>query len=276
MSQTAVVTGGNKGIGLEIARALIAAGFRVAIAARDEGRGRLAAQELGCELLLLDLDSAASVAACAGEVVRRYGQIDVLVNNAAMAYKHSDTTPWTRKTRNTVATNFFGTAAVCQALAPLLRAGGRMVTVASGSGHLRILRSEELRQEFAGADSGQLTVERLAELMRQFVADVEAGTPPTVSAPLPGALHEQRGWPGHAYGVSKLGQIALAKVYARELSARGVASCACDPGDCQTDMSSHRGSRTAAQGADTPAWLACQPPSAISGRLFRDRAEVGW
>ncbi|CAE8601527.1 unnamed protein product [Polarella glacialis] len=192
-----------------------------------------------------------------------------------MAYKHSDATPWTQKTRNTVSTNFFGTMIVCEALAPLLKTGGRMVTVASGSGHLRILRSEDLRREFAGADSA-LTVPRLSELMRQFVTDVEAGTPPTVSAPLPGALHERRGWPGHAYGMSKLAQIALAKIYARELSARGIASCACDPGGCRTDMSSHSGSRTAAQGADTPAWLAFQPPSEITGRLFFDRAEVGW
>lgn len=273
MQPVAVVTGGNRGIGLEVARACASAGFRVVLTARDEGLGRQAAQELGCDFAILDLNSEASISACAGEVQRRYGQVDALINNASMAYKHHDTTPWTQKARTSVYTNFFGTLAVCQAFLPLVKAGGRVVTVASMSGHLRLVPSEALRREFAAADS-TLTVQRLVELMAQFVADVEECSS-TANAPGADWPHVAKGWPNSAYGMSKLAQVALTKIYARELAPRGIAVNCCCPGSVATGMNPG-GNRTAAQGADTPAWLACQPASAATGQFFKERVPVPW
>jgi len=271
--QVAVVTGGNRGIGYEIVRGCLRAGFHVALTARDLGAGQRVAQELGCDVLQLDLTDAESIAACAGEVRRRYGSVDVLINNASMAYKHADPTPWTQKTRTSVTTNFFGTLAVCEALFPLLKAGGRVVTVASSAGHLRLVPSEALYSELAGADTF-LTVPRLAQLMNQFVVDVEACTS-TANAPAADWPHVAKGWPNSAYGMSKLGQIALAKIHARELAGRGVAvNCMC-PGSVATGMNP-RGARTAAQGADTAVWLACQPAAAGTALFFKDRAPVQW
>lgn len=272
--RVALVTGGNRGIGLEIARACKAQGFRVLLAARDEARGRQAAEDVGCDFVRLDLDDEVSIRDCAAAVEQNYGQIDALVNNASIAYKHADTTSWRRKTATTIRTNFFGTLSVCEAFMPLVRSGGCLVTVASSSGHLRILRSEELRGAFAQAGSG-LTVGQLSELMERFLADVEASGS-DAPAPTTAWPHVARGWPNHAYGVSKLAQIALARVHARELAARGIAVFSCCPGNVATDMSSFRGSKTPAEGADTPAWLALRPPGAVSGQFFVDRRPVDW
>jgi len=197
----------------------------------------------------------------------------VLVNNASMAYKHADQTAWVVKTRQTVMTNFFGTLAVFRAFTDLVRPGGRIVTTASSSGHLGGVPDRRLRGEFASAD-GSLTTERLAELLGQFVADVEL-SPSRASAPAPDWPHAAKGWPSNSYGMSKLGQVALTKIYARLLAPRNIAvNCYC-PGSVRTDMNP-RGPRTAAQGADTAVWLACQPASAATGQFFKERQAVAW
>ncbi|MDX2847848.1 SDR family NAD(P)-dependent oxidoreductase [Actinacidiphila glaucinigra] len=79
-----LVTGGNKGLGRETARRLIKLGHTVYIGARDAARGREAAEELGAELLMLDVTDDASVAEAAEELRRREGRLDVLVNNAGV------------------------------------------------------------------------------------------------------------------------------------------------------------------------------------------------
>ena len=88
--RVAVVTGANKGIGLEIARQLARQGTTVFIGARDEGRGLAAAEKLRAEgldarPLRIDVTDEASVGAAAAEVEKAAGRLDVLVNNAAIA-----------------------------------------------------------------------------------------------------------------------------------------------------------------------------------------------
>jgi 2-deoxy-D-gluconate 3-dehydrogenase len=83
----AVVTGGNGGIGLGMARGLAAAGARIAVAARNQEKARAAVAELerlGTEAVSVATDVAdeASVAAMTTAVVERWGRLDILVNNA--------------------------------------------------------------------------------------------------------------------------------------------------------------------------------------------------
>ena len=87
--KTAVVTGGNSGIGFAIARALAQAGATVVVANRTEASGARAAQVIAAEggradAVRLDVNSLASVRDMTGEVVRRYGAIDILVNSAGV------------------------------------------------------------------------------------------------------------------------------------------------------------------------------------------------
>mmetsp|Transcript_46541 Transcript_46541/g.149402 ORF Transcript_46541/g.149402 Transcript_46541/m.149402 type:complete len:80 (+) Transcript_46541:997-1236(+) len=78
------------------------------------------------------------------------------------------------------------------------------------------------------------------------------------------------------YGVSKLGEATYTRVLAAELAPRGAIVSAVCPGYCATDMSSWRGTNTAASGADTPVWLALSPPGFPSGRFWTGRADRGY
>ena len=90
MTTIALVTGANKGIGLETARQFGARGFTVLAGARDEARGREAERVLRADgadatFVRLDVSSDASVRAAAAWIEREYGRLDILVNNAGIA-----------------------------------------------------------------------------------------------------------------------------------------------------------------------------------------------
>jgi NAD(P)-dependent dehydrogenase (short-subunit alcohol dehydrogenase family) len=103
--------------------------------------------------------------------------------------------------------------------------------------------------------------------MNQFVASVERGS------------YEQEGWPRQTYAVSKIGVTALTQLLARE-EKRNVIICCCCPGYVNTDMTSHKGTKTVEEGADTPAYLASLPPDApkerYHGKFFQERKEISW
>ena len=80
--KAALVTGGNGGIGLAMARALAQAGAALAIAGRDSGKNAAAAVELGAVSIACDLKDAAACRAMVDEAARRLGRLDILVNNA--------------------------------------------------------------------------------------------------------------------------------------------------------------------------------------------------
>lgn len=91
MTRTALITGGNSGIGLETAAALRRRGWEVAITARNAGRGEAALERIGragdgpeASLLMLDLERFGSVRECAAEALERLPRIDVLINNAGI------------------------------------------------------------------------------------------------------------------------------------------------------------------------------------------------
>lgn len=190
-----------------------------------------------------------------------FDKIDILVNNAAIAFKGSDPTPFKEQAYATINPNFFGTMKVTESLMPLLKKSPepRIVNIASQAGHLKIIKSDELRATFANVDSMQV----LEDLMEAFVTDVQNGE------------HEQKGWPNTCYGMSKLGVIAMTKILARREPGMRI-NCCC-PGYCATDMSSHKGTRTAEHGARTPAMLALSVPAdGPTGKFFVDEAEVEW
>ncbi|MER5263775.1 SDR family NAD(P)-dependent oxidoreductase [Actinosynnema sp. NPDC002837] len=136
----AVVTGGNRGIGLEVCRRLAALGHVVVLTARDAGKARSAAERLGVDHCRLDVTDDASAAELAAHLTTRHGRLDVLVNNAAI---HYDT--WQRASsadlgvvREAMETNFYGPWRTVLALLPLLRAArrARVVNVSSEAASL--------------------------------------------------------------------------------------------------------------------------------------------
>jgi len=273
MAQVALVTGGNKGIGKEIARKLGAAGVVVVLGCQCLESGEVAAQELrtgGCEVVCarLELREPSSVAAVRELVAAKFGRLDILVNNAAICFndptlygtcKH---TPFEQQAGITVHTNFFGTLDVTQAMLPLLRASPspRVVTVASHAGRLAILKSQQWVDAFTASD---LQLAQLETMMRSFVVDVESG------------CHASKGWPNTCYGLSKLGLIALTKLLARDEPTIMI-NCM-DPGYCATDQNANQGTTSAEHGARTAAWLALRPASSfVSGKYWMDEREKPW
>jgi NAD(P)-dependent dehydrogenase (short-subunit alcohol dehydrogenase family) len=135
-----LVTGANRGIGQEVCRQLAALGHTVLLTARSEEAAAKAAAAVGAHPMRLDVTSEADIARVAQEITDRYGQLDVLVNNAAITY---DT--WQRAAtadldvvRQAAETNLYGPWRLTQALLPLLRRGThpRVVNVSSEAGSL--------------------------------------------------------------------------------------------------------------------------------------------
>lgn len=143
--QLALVTGANRGIGFEVSRQLAKRGFVVLLTAREAAKARAAAKALSTvgevEPVTMDVADAASIEKAAAEVGKRYGRLDILINNAGIHYDTWETVE-NAAIDNTVmeaiTTNLLGPWRVCQAFLPLLRKSraGRIVNVSSESGSL--------------------------------------------------------------------------------------------------------------------------------------------
>jgi NAD(P)-dependent dehydrogenase (short-subunit alcohol dehydrogenase family) len=188
-----VVTGGNRGIGREVARQAAAAGDRVALTARDPAKAEEAAAALDGDVTAhrLDVTDPASAAELADDLVERYGRVDVLVNNAAI---HYDT--WQRAenadldvVREALETNLLGAWQVTLALLDLLRAsaGGRIVNVSSGAGSL----------EQMGGGTPAYSVSKVGlNALTRMLADELRGDGILVNSVCPGWVATDMGGPG--------------------------------------------------------------------------------
>jgi len=237
--RVAVVTGANKGIGLEIARQLAREGITVFIGARDEDRGRAAAEKLQAEgldarPLQLDVTDDASVAAAASFVERTVGRLDILVNNAGIAIDDGRPSRVSMEAlRRTYETNVFGVVRTTQAMLPLLRRSdaGRIVNLSSGLGSLTW--NSDPSWEYAPV---------------KFLA----------------------------YNSSKTAVNAITVQFAYELRDTPIKVNAADPGYVATDMNQNQGVRSVEQGAATPLRLALLPPDGPTGGYFNDAGPLPW
>ncbi|XP_057621197.1 carbonyl reductase [NADPH] 1-like [Chionomys nivalis] len=273
-SRVALVTGGNKGIGLAITRDLCRKFLGdVVLTARDEARGKAAVQQLQAEGLSprfhqLDIDDLQSIRALREFLLKEYGGLDLLVNNAGIAFKNADPTPFHIQAEVTLKTNFFGTQDVCTELLPLMKPRGRVVNVSSMLSLMALKNcSPELQQKFR---SDTITEEELVGLMNKFVEDTKKG------------VHEKEGWPNSAYGVSKIGVTVLSRIHARKLSEQRkgdkILLNACCPGWVRTDMTGPNATKSPEEGAETPVYLALLPPDAEGphGQFVQEKKVEQW
>src|SRR6202021_1787094 len=138
----ALVTGGNKGIGLETARQLGKLGILVLSGSRDLAKGEAAAAELkkdgvDARAVKLDVDNSADYEAVKKLIEKDYGVLDILINNAGImidSRKGNETSKTSQDIlRKTFNTNFFAAMGLTQTLLPLLKKslGGRIVNLSS-------------------------------------------------------------------------------------------------------------------------------------------------
>ena len=130
--RVALVTGGNRGIGFEVCKALAAKGLNVVLGARNRELGDAAANVLGVKAVWLDVTHRSSVEAA----MKAIGPIDVLVNNAGVYPAGTVLDAKGDAWRAAFETNFFGALSLCRAFVPAMmdRGYGRVVNVSSGYG----------------------------------------------------------------------------------------------------------------------------------------------
>lgn len=201
--RVALVTGANRGIGLEVCRQLAERDFVVLLTARDAAKADSAAKKLGkvgrVEPLALDVSNASSIKKAAAEVARRYPYLDALVNNAGINYDTWETianADIKGTVMETITTNLIGPWRMCQAFLPLLRKSraGRIVNVSSESG--------SLSEMAAGPPAYQVTKAALNALTRTLAGELH-GTSILVNAVCPGWVATDMGGAGAPRSVSE-------------------------------------------------------------------------
>lgn len=244
--RVALVTGGNRGIGLEICRGLAKQGHRVILTGRDEAELRQAQAQLradGIQVATIELDvtdrrmlvppADLNVSFIADWVQRQFGRLDVLVNNAGVV---PDGKPYGDPTDSILEmpeaalelglqTHFQGPLLLCRALLPLMQANGygRIVNVSTHMARL---------------------------------TDMTAG------------------WP--AYRISKLALNALTRILAAELEGQNILVNAITPGWVKSRLGGEQAPLTPAQGADGVIWLATLPEDGPRGGFFEGRQPTAW
>jgi len=236
-TRIALVTGGNKGIGLAVVHALAAMGVIVYLGSRDGAAGRQAAAELAdagdIRPIVLDTTDEASLEAAIAAIGAAHGRLDILINNAGVALDGRDAVDADPEiVRLTMETNTFGPARLTQFAVPLLRksAAGRIVNVSSRAGSLAML----------GTDNPLFAVKP------------------------------------YAYCLSKAALNAVTVLFADALRADGIKVNAASPGHVYSALSHFLGTRTPEQGAAIIVKLATLDEDGPTGGFFEDDGVVRW
>ena len=194
--RVAVVTGANRGIGLEISRQLARRGILVVLTARSAAKAAAGCQKLKDEGLTVAYHPCDVTDPTAAQVLRdfikkNYGVADILVNNAGVMLdpRGSGASAMSPDVlHNTMATNLYGPAMLCRALLPLMRekGDGRIVNLSSGLGQL----SESGR----GTPAYRISKTALNSLTRTLAAEL-ADTNILVNSMCPGWVRSDMGGP---------------------------------------------------------------------------------
>jgi 3-oxoacyl-[acyl-carrier protein] reductase len=198
--QVALVTGGGRGIGANVARELAGAGARVAVAARTRDQVDEVAQAIGGVALTVDVSDEQSVAAMVDGTERELGPIDLLVNNAGVANRSAgpiweeNPADWWR----VFEVNALGTYLCCRAVLHGMadRGAGRIVNVGSGAGYLAATASRNGSATAYGSSKAAVNRfgETLAAEVRQYGVSVFTISPGLVRTEMTEEFGDNAPW----------------------------------------------------------------------------------
>jgi NAD(P)-dependent dehydrogenase (short-subunit alcohol dehydrogenase family) len=198
--RVALVTGGGRGIGADIARELASAGARVAVAARTAEQVEAVAKEVGGLALTVDVSDEKSVADMVERTEADVGPIDVLVNNAGVMSRSRSVPIWEEDPADWWAVfeiNILGTYLCCRAVLPGMaeRGSGRIVNVGSGAGYLAVSPSNVSGTSYGASKAA---VNRFGEVLapeaRQYGVSVFTISPGLVRTALTDAFGDDAPW----------------------------------------------------------------------------------
>ncbi|XVF04997.1 hypothetical protein REPUB_Repub05bG0131800 [Reevesia pubescens] len=264
----AVVTGANKGIGLEIARQLASQGITVVLTARNENRGKEATsklQELGLSNLIFhqfDVLDPISIELLAKFLGQKFGRLDILLSGKAAKMVQGVLKQTYEGAEQCLKTNYFGAKKVTEALLPLLQlspSGARIVNISSLRGELKRIPSQCIRNKLG--DIENLTEEKLDGLVQNFLNDFKDDE------------IEANGWPLMlpAYSISKAALNAYTRILARKYPKMCI-NCV-HPGYVKTDLNFHTEQMSMEEGAKGPIKCALIPDGGPTGCYF-DQTQV--
>jgi NAD(P)-dependent dehydrogenase (short-subunit alcohol dehydrogenase family) len=247
-NRVALITGANKGIGLQIAKDFASHGLTVLIGSRKYENGEAAAKTIGekAHAIQLDVTDQSSIEAAAERIRGEFGRLDVLVNNAGIVGEFPEGTTFEERLRfNTPSqsplsyirsvydTNVFGVIAVTQAMLPLLRESpaGRIVNM--------------------GSSVGSLTLNAAPDAPYRSIF-------------------------GAAYSPSKTALSATTLAFAIELEKTNIKVNVVCPGFVATDLNDFRGHRTVEQGTKQAVKMALIGPDGPTGTFTDEDGTVPW
>ena len=265
--KTILVTGGNRGIGLEICMQLASMSHRVILCSRDLNKGQAAAQDIPGEIIVrqLDVTDESSIQELFRSVHSEFGKLDVLINNAGVGESS-----WNRESvsgiRKKLRKEFPWIWRLVKIAKPVLKmtgAGGGK----KNAGNVDLMNARHIMEtNFWGPwRMIQMFLPLLSRSDDARIINISSG------------LGELRGLNGEypGYSMSKSSLNALTIMFSRELAGKGIKVDAMCPGWVRTDMGGPDAPRSVSQGADTAVWLATAN-DVPSGKFFQDREEIDW
>ena len=190
--RVALVSGGNRGIGLEIVRQLAGRGITVILGSRDEESGMAAAGGLSGDVVVrqLDVTDEGSVARLASFVEDDLGRLDILVNNAGISNDDGQRgmNADLDRVREALEANLFGAWRLCEVAIPLMQRGGygRIVNVSSGMGAL---------EDMGGGSPGYRVSKTALNALTRILASELRGSGILVNSVCPGWVQTDMGSP---------------------------------------------------------------------------------
>jgi NAD(P)-dependent dehydrogenase (short-subunit alcohol dehydrogenase family) len=188
--RVALVSGGNRGIGLEIVRQLAGRGITVILGSRDEEQGRAAAEGLSGAVVVKQLDVAdeKSVDRLGASIEEEFGRLDILVNNAGISNDDGQrgVSADLDRVREALDANLFGAWRLCELAIPLMRRHGygRIVNVSSGMGAL---------EDMGGGSPGYRISKTALNALTRILASELRGSGILVNAVCPGWVQTDMG-----------------------------------------------------------------------------------
>ncbi len=266
IKKTILVTGANRGIGLEICRQLDELGHQVILCSRDIEKGRQAAAGFGDNVIVkqLEVTSEEDIIALHDFVKATYGRLDVLINNAAVGVNHDSAL--STGARRVIQKRFWWLWKKIRRVAPILR----RVSSSGGSKTVRNIPLEAVQQMM---EINLYAPWRMIQVFAPLLKKSADGRIINISSGL-GELKTLSGkYPG--YSMSKAALNALTLMFSSEFAADGITVVAMCPGWVKTDMGGPDAPREVDQGADTAVWLATEE-TIETGKFYRDRIAVNW